>query len=457
MKPKSTRYQSCSLYAATGAKRRLWQFNVGKEKLSPSGDLSLTSGQALPSSVSRDWRSLVQPRLNIAWLPANQLFVRVIQLPAVDASEAPGMVEFQLEKLSPLPPTQVVWTAEVLPSKDSVETTVLVIVVPKAAVEQFLSELESTGFVTDRLEVPLVRELRQLQPTGDGIWIIADDVASGSAALIGWFVGGIWREVALLNLTEGSAGLVQLTQHLECVAWGADIAGWLKSMPPIHLLASPETAEALTDGLRSWSGGEILTDRRKSDAELAEQGAIFQLRTTTPSLVPHEITARQKNELIDRLWVKGLGSLGMIYLCGVCLYIMALKYQESRVDDARSDVLAAGKQYTNTLQLKEQIAVLQNQIDLRFAALDSWRAAAENLPETLTLTSLSFDKGRTLKLGGTVPNENRTDVNKFNGDLKKVMVNGQPLFSKVTPANFSPAGNSSTWYFDAELKRTETP
>ena len=51
-------------------------------------------------------------------------------------------------------------------------------------------------------------------------------------------------------------------------------------------------------------------------------------------------------------------------------------------------------------------------------------------------------------------------MTKYNSELKKLELNGQPLFARVEPATFFPAqgpGGSVRWGFKAELKRAESP
>jgi len=54
--------------------------------------------------------------LNVAWLPSEEVFLRVIELPKSNFEETRSMVELQLEKLSPMPVAQIVWAIHILPS-----------------------------------------------------------------------------------------------------------------------------------------------------------------------------------------------------------------------------------------------------------------------------------------------------------------------------------------------------
>jgi hypothetical protein len=458
MSAKAPRYQGCNVLAVSPEGRRLWQFTVGKDKVTPAGDLTLEVGKPLPKpAVARDWRQLVKPKLNLAWLPSEHVFIRAVQLPAASAAELPGMVEFQLEKLSPLPPAQVVWTVEAIPHADGAQQTALVIIAARSAVEEYLGQLEQGGYVADQLEVPLVRELRTLQPEGDGLWVLVEASAAGRNALVGWFVNGIWQEVGLLRLTTGEPGAAMLVELLTQNAWAGELAGWLKALPEIHLVAQPEAAAELEAPLRDWSGRPVVTAPRRPLPELAELGALHHLPPAATSLVPPEVTKRRRDQFVDGLWLKGLGSAGMAYLVFVFCYMAVLKYQEYHLENVRDEANVMALSYTNTLQLKAQVGVMQEQVSLRFAALDAWRAAVENLPETVTLTQLDFVRGRSLEMAGTVANDSTADVTKFNSDLKKVETAGLPLFAKVEPAqiNSQPGAAFARWSFKAELKRTE--
>ena len=94
-----------------------------------------------PAVVGKDWHTLFRDKLNIAWLPADKVFFRAVQLPSSDPAEVASMVELQLEKLSPLPVTHIVWSIYLLPrlsDKPEALQMVIVIIAARSAVEEFL-------------------------------------------------------------------------------------------------------------------------------------------------------------------------------------------------------------------------------------------------------------------------------------------------------------------------------
>jgi hypothetical protein len=448
--------QGCNLLSVSNGARRLFQFQVSKGRPVPSGDSVIAEGKPLPPNVvSRDWRVLLKPRLDLAWLPLDTVFVRAVPLPSCEPAELPGMIEFQIEKISPMPPAQVVWTVESIPFSDGTGQTAVVTVAARSAVDVFLGDLEKSGYTVDVLANPLLRELFASASPAEGLVLLVDSTGALPSVLAAWWTGGVLREVGLLRLPSENPAPALVTQ-LNGMAWSGEVAGWLPSLPPVRLIASPGDADRLLGALREWSGKDPDRVDRLPAQELATRTAAHVLQSVAPGMVPEDVRIRQHRQFVDALWLKGLSALAMTYLAGVFVYLAILTFQKSRLDTLRDETRGMALQYTNTLQLKARVRVLQEQVALRFAALDCWNSVAERLPETLTLTQLDFKNGRTLVLDGSTNDENRADVTRFNSELRAVVIDGKPLFAEVKPATTQLRGAQLTWRFEAELRREDT-
>ena len=155
---------TCNVLDLSADRRRLWCFDVaGDGKAELDEEFSGLPGDALPTArVAKDWRALFSSRLNLAWLPAGSVFLRVAQFPKADHAELLAMVELALEKISPLPVAQIVWSVEPVPARTTVPSemqTVVVLIAARHEVEKFLGALEGRGFLADRLFVALTRKL----------------------------------------------------------------------------------------------------------------------------------------------------------------------------------------------------------------------------------------------------------------------------------------------------------
>ena len=146
---KMARWNSCNVLHATSDTQHLWQFSAGGQIRTAARRRSACPTEPLPEKlIGKDWQTLLQPKLNVAWLPANNVFLRVVHLARKATSrKRASMVELQLEKLSPLPVAQIVWSFELFPHGDPAMQTVVVIIAARHHVEEFLGQLETRGFL----------------------------------------------------------------------------------------------------------------------------------------------------------------------------------------------------------------------------------------------------------------------------------------------------------------------
>jgi hypothetical protein len=416
----------------------------------------------LPKSlVAKDVRSLFQRKLNVAWLPPENVFLRVAQLPHSEFNETLAMVELQLEKLSPLPVAQIVWNIQVLPHTGGNMQTIVVIIVARNVVEEFLGQLEGQGYLADRLELPVLDQLSATAINDDGAWVYPEALGSRNTALVAWWYGGVLHNLDFVTLGEGNspeAVQEQLTQ----MAWAGEMEGWLKSPPHFHLVATGPTASEWETALRNGLDQPIQVLEPLPPPQLAAATARrATLASPNANLLPPEFATRYQQQFVDRLWMRGLLAVGGIYLLGVLTYggVLGVNlFQTGGVENKR-DGLAT--EYTNTMQIKATYQVLKERQDLKFAGLDCWRAIAELMPETLSLESWNFGDGKRLVLNGSAPsNEHVQEVLDFEKAVRKYVnpQDGQQMFdpNKGDYLNYRQGPNGTIlWSFAVELKRSE--
>jgi hypothetical protein len=463
-KPKVSSPYSCNLLQVGSEFRQLWHFNTRNGQVSLVAHRKLAEQDPLPAKVvAKDWSTMFQSKLNIAWLPADQVFLRVIQLPAADVKELQSMVELQLEKLSPLPVAQIVWSLELLPKHAENLQPVIVIIAPRDLVEQFLGNLETAGYLADRLEAPCIHQLLETEIESDGAWVYPTVQAGNNMCLVAWWHGGVLQQLQLIHLPEGENRTALVVEQLTKTAWAGEVEGWLASPARCHLVADAATAPLWEPALTQWAGEPVTISEPLPEGKLGEVAARRAARgESQANLLPPEFTARYKQQFVDRLWMGGLGAIVAVYILGVIIYfgaVRVLAFQTSRVEH---QVAAISNDYTNAVKLRERIEVLQNQLDLKYAALDCFKAVAEKLPADLTLVSFQFQKGQKLVLQGTAPADQTTQVNDYNEDLRQARVDGELLFkpeSVTAPriVNRSAGGASQlvNWDFTCELSRRE--
>jgi len=267
------RWQSCNILQAAPDANRLWQFDAKSGAL--HREHSGAPGRPLPGKfAAKSWTSLWQPRLNVAWLPLEKVFLRVVELPKSSFEETLSMVELQLEKLSPIPVTQIVWTLQILPQSPSENLqTVIIVVAERKAVEEFLGRLEAQKFLADRLEAPMLDQLEATPVTEDGAWIFPASLNGQNAALVAWWFGGALRSLSFIALPPGGDRAKNLQGQFAQLAWAGELEGWLTAQPKFHLVADGATAGEWETILREVFGEPVQVAKPPPLQELAARTA----------------------------------------------------------------------------------------------------------------------------------------------------------------------------------------
>lgn len=460
------RLHSCNVLHSAGTDRRLWQFSAQGE-FAVQRELTAKDGEFLPAHIAqKTWGQLWQPRLNIAWLPPESVFFRVVQLPPSTFAETLAMVELQLEKLSPLPVGQMLWGMYVVPPAATAPAndlqTVVVVFVERKVVEEFLGALETQGYLADRLELQALDQITAAKVDGNGAWIYPGLGGGPDTALVAWWYGGKLHSLNALSLPAAGDRAESLKEQLAQMAWAGELEGWLTALPQWTLVGDNEAVAQWEAPLRKGLDAPI---RLVNPTPLTELATLSAKRSVASdgkgNLIPPEYATRYRNQFHDRLWIRGMFAVGAIYLIIIAIYFAVISVQEYRVGKVETFVNNLGPTYTNTLQLRERYQVLKTREELKFAALDCWKVTAELLPESATLDGFAFSEGRKLALNGTAPGESVNDVIKFYGDIRKSPgKDGQPMFDFTKGQELStrlgPGGTVVNWNFTLELKRTDS-
>jgi hypothetical protein len=465
-------FHSCNVLHVGPDHRRVWQFDARNGGFAVNRELSAAAGEALPYAlVTKTWRSLWQPKLNVAWLPADRVFLRVAHLPKSGFDETRAMVEMQLEKLSPIPVTQAVWSLLVLPASASLPRgepqakgdlqTVIVVLAERKLVEEFLGQLEGQGYLADRLELPMLDQLQATPAGEDGAWIYPAGIGGNNAALVAWWGNGALQNLNLLTRLGTGDAAAGFKAQLAQIVWAGELEGWLTTVPAWHLVADETIAAGWESALRQALDAPVRVVAPLAAPQLA---ALTAKRATEmdakANLLPPEYAKRYQQQFQDRLWLRGLGALVGLYCTGVLIYGLALLVLYLRTHSVESQVAGLSNSYTNAMQIKARYDVLMDRQALKYAALDCWKAVADTLPNEITLDGFNFSDGHKVMLNGTAPAGSDKEILNFYGQARKVVAGDQPLFDvnkgEAIRYNTGPSG-TLMWNFSLELKRAEAP
>lgn len=466
-----SRWNSCNLLHIAPDAKRLWQLDAKGKGFVPAREHRVPHADAMPAKlVAKSWSSLWKPKMNLAWLPSENVFLRAVELPAASLEETTSMVELQLEKLSPIPVTQIVWTLHVMGTHQSaakadgtVESlqTVIVVIAARSMVEEFLGRLERDGFLSDRLEVPMLDQLEAVQPTGDSVWLFPLTLGGQNAALVAWWFGGAWRNLSFVTLPPAGDRPAELKSQLGLLAMSGEVEGWLTDKPEWHLVADPVNATEWEQLLRTSLNEPVKVTAPPQPVELAGRSATRAAASVAGvNLQPAEYSERYREQFLDRLWLHALGCAAVVYVIYLAIYFSGVAWEGYQTRGMEGRVAAISNDFTNAIQMKARLAVLQQRAQLKFAALDCWSLVAQELPPTVTLQRSSFVNGSKLMLSGQVAATDTQKLIDFYDAMRKVTKDGQPFFSVSSDAgdelSYHQQGSDKvSWNFSLNLAHTD--
>jgi hypothetical protein len=462
------RWNSCNILHVAPDAKRLWQFDAKGGGFALAREQRVPHTDKLPSKgVAKNWSSLWQPKLNVAWLPPESVFLRVVELPASNAEETFSMVEMQLEKLSPIPVTQTVWTMHAMGTHQGVAKadgtteslqTVVVVIAARSVVEEFLGRLEREGFLADRLEVPMLDQLAAIAPTEDGTWLFPLTIGGQNAALVAWWYGGTLRSLGLITIPVAGDRAAELKTQVSLLAMAGEVEGWLTVSPKWHLVADAVNATEWENLLRTALGETVTVSAPPSPAELAGHTAKRSATASQVSLLPAEFTERYRQQFQDRLWLHGLGYAGLLYAVFLVFYFSAVTFRGYQTTKVQGQVAAISNTFSNVVELQARYAVLQKREQLKYAGLDCWRVVAELLPSGIQLQRMTLTAGQKLSLSGTTTPDLVNTLFDFDSAMRKYKTkdaqgNEQQFFDPQKGEHVNPRtqGNQTVWSCTLEL------
>jgi hypothetical protein len=299
-----------------------------------------------------------------------------------------------------------------------------------------------------------------VQTNGDTAWIYPGAAGGPNTAVVAWWSKGVLQNLDLLTLPEEQRA-EQLKEQLFQMAWAGEMEGWLAGPPRWHLLAEPAVVSEWEPLLRTALEQPVQISAPLPSPQLAALTARRAAQAEPRvNLLPPEFTVRYQQQFVDRLWMRGLGALALLYLVGLVIYAVALSVATYRTSGVEGQVAALGANYTNAVQLKAKYDVLKEREELKYAALNCYKTVAEKLPDNATLEALNLSDGKRLMLSGTAPSDMVGKLLDFESEMRKSKdPSGEFIFDpkKVENLNWHQATppTSVTWNLTLDLNRAE--
>ena len=363
-----------------------------------------SAGEALPAAITGKRAGAVTLAL-----PASQVVTRVMKLPLQDPVELAGAVALQVDKFSPFPVEQMVYSYEVLAQGEE-ETTVLIAISQRTSVGAWGDALRQTGADIVRVDSAALGQWHVLQTEAvpdakrrESFLLVDED----EIVLI-THDGGTLLSVSGLGQPEDFADpalCADLAEEVARILMETDAENGPGHEPVLFLAAAQgrEPLGALADALKAAVGIAVAEYRGKAFPDAAAgvlQRSMRMGDRAILNLVPAEwvrdaASLRLRNTLI----VVGCGVLGLwlLLLAGGWGY---LAWQRARLENLREAEQQWLRPANVVRGMRLQVNLIDRYRDRSQSALESLREISSIQPQGVDLISFTYRKGEGIELIG---------------------------------------------------------
>ncbi len=342
-------------------------------------------------------------------LPGTSAIQRIVSLPASDPAELAGMVDLQIDTLSPFPPETVDYSFEVLETGENA-SRVLIAAIQKTVVEAVGAAFRRHRLQIDRITLSTPGWWEMFRRRSGGEWpgrqvlLIAEKTAcelvvadSGVPVLFrslaiseglspADFAQDIAQETAYsltaLQLEHGDTPLSQIT-------------AWLAGDAPAELPALLQTA----------LDRPVRTEPLDSMGSLSEGVARREEVPAGPrlDLVPETWRAERKNRLVKRRLAAASAMALAVWALGVVAVLGRQEFQSRRLAALTRELAAVKPAAQEVRDTRKRVQALNLYKNSERAALECLREIVSLMPTGVELGQFTFEKGKAIALSGQAP------------------------------------------------------
>lgn len=373
----------------------------GREAVPPSPEKAAPGAASALVEVLKPLAPRLKGSVSLGLL-SEQVLLRVLRLPAVDAEEIKGMVDFQAEKLSPFPLDTMVVGHEVLHAGTD-SSLVLVAAVRTDVVDKLGAEVRAGGLEPVRVDAAVLGSWRMLRDgpgaTAEGCQVhLSLVMPAPQIVVVRHGVPLVFRTLSI-DL-DGPSAALEMAREISFTLMSLELEHGPLESPHLVVWTGAELGPEWLEALQTASSGPLRVEDLHALPSAAEGLARRALEGGALDLTPPSWIAARARGAFRRLLITAVAAVAGVWLLLVAAALGVFYLEKLNLAKTRAEREAVRPGALAVRDMRRRVFTIQRYLDRSGSVLECLREVSTLLPPDTELTSFSFYKGEELKLSG---------------------------------------------------------
>ena len=392
--------------------REGWELDAGDRVLLPGGDDPLRAlaepSPELAAALDAAARAMAGRHATLV-LPGGSAIQRIVLLPSADPKELAGMVELQIDALSPFAPETVGYSFEVLESREG-GSRVFIALLQKAALEQVGAAFHKRKLLVDRITLStlggweILRHRPDIAEPGRHVLLIAEK-QSCELLVADSGVPVLFRSH---SLTEGLAPAEfaqDIAQETASSLTALELEHGAVTVSRIQVWMAADAPAELPAALTAAGGWKVHSEPLDSLGPLSEGVARQETDevVTRLDLVPDAWRVEEKNRQIKKRLAGATAAALGVWVLAVASVLGWQEYHTRLLARLEKELAVVKPEAQEVRDTRKRVQALNLYGDIERSALECLREITSLMPEGVELNQVTFEKGKAIALSGEAP------------------------------------------------------
>jgi len=372
----------------------------------PEGFFKQTEAPIFPAEVLTEIRKNFRGIVTVA-LPSSQLLMRVLELPSADPEEINGMVELQMDQISPFPTDQLTLSYELLQKTEN-HSRVLAVAAPRNSVDELGELFKSKNVYIRSLDAEILAWWSLLTtqakvPTEGRVILVLEEHTEFSMIVVDDGVPVGFRSLELFHDFTDEAVLCEIVAEMQYTLLSIEAEYGHRETCSIEFWSESEIPKPLLKMLGEECTETINVHDLGTLPSMAEGLALRSAERETHhvELVPSEwIELQRKKRFMQVATIASIAVLsvwlGIISITGAVFAFQKASFNHIKAEAAKHSGPARAAQAA-----REEMVSLEKYADRSHSALECLRGITQTLPNFVEITSFTYTKDKAIRLSGT--------------------------------------------------------